>query len=358
MNLPDIVLRKDRALSVLDGEVQPVDHRTPGGRFRAIRLTPGARILLKRADEFSAFKAFPRIPNWTVLGGDDAGGGVRVSLAPSNTNLRITLGEAPPLEDEPARQVTFDWPLSAAEGPFDLLLEQLGPSATVLSVGSLLDPRAKLRPLLHGRGLEVGPGLRPLVQPGDGVEVEYVEERSPHEWQDVYGKGRASLDALTPDILERYRVGSALTLEEWPAGGLDFIFSNHVFEHLMNPLQVLANWLGRLRPGGAIVGAVPDARFSFDLRQPFSTHREFVDERLAGGFNRPDEKYRRWCEYTAPYNTVEDLKERNYSIHVHYYTPDIFMGLVDVLVDEGLCHRAFLESAPNNKDFGFVVRKR
>jgi trans-aconitate methyltransferase len=354
MNLPDLLNRKDRAWDVRSGGVTVVDHRDQTGRHRALRLNIGARVALRGADEFSFLKTFPRYPHWTVLGG----GGVRVSLSPAGEDGGgYLLAEAPAVQASGTHNLVLEWPLSAADGPFDLWLEQVGDEPTILSVGRLSDSRAKVKGLLSGRGVEVGPGMRPLVLPAPGVDVEYLEEKSPQEWQDVYGKGQARVDALTPDVLDRYRIGSASSLDTWPPGSLDFIFSNHVFEHLMNPKQVLTNWLERLKPGGAIVGIIPDARFTFDLRQPFSRLEEFKYEQEHGGFAVTDDKYAKWCRYTAPYNTINDLKSRKYSVHVHYYTPEVFLGLIDLLRSEGLCGRIFIDNMPNNKDFGFALRK-
>jgi SAM-dependent methyltransferase len=359
MNLPDILRRKDRTLEVVSGSAEPIDHKAAAGRHRAILLSPGARLRLQRADEFSAFREFPRDPQWRVLGPEKGrGGGVRIVLTRPGEASGDALGEAPPRPDRQGHPLAFDWPVWASQGPFDLLIEQTGDRETILAVGPQIDPRAKIRPLLKGHGVEVGPGLSPWVRPAPGLEVEYVEEKHPGEWQDVYGKGRVSMDALTPDVLGRYRVGSAVTLAEWGPESLDFIFSNHVFEHLVNPLQVLENWLRRLKPGGVIAGATPDARFTFDLRQPFSHREDFLRQRSDGGFDKTEEMYLRWCRYTAPYNTPEDLRRRNYSIHVHYYTPQVFRALVELLPGAGDCRVSlFLDTAPNNKDFGFIIRK-
>lgn len=357
MNLPDILRRKDRALEVASGSAEPLDHKADAGRYRAILMAPGTRLRLRGANEFSAFHEFPRDPQWRVMNPEAGrGGGIRVWLTRSGSEpAEALLGEVP---DGRESALAFDWPVWAAREPFDLIIEQTGHRSTILSVGPQIDPRGKIRPLLGGHGVEVGPGLSPWVRPAPGLEVEFVEEKPPEEWQDVYGKGRASTAALTPDVLSRYRVGSAVTLAEWEPESLDFVFSNHVFEHLVNPLQVLENWLGRLKPGGLIVGAVPDARFTFDLRQPFSRREDFLREHSEAGFEKTEEMYLRWCRYTAPYNTPEDLRRRKYSIHVHYYTPLVFRELVGLLSRSQTGRVSlFLDTAPNNKDFGFVIRK-
>jgi len=349
MNLPDLVRRKDRAADIR-GEIAPVEPKTSAGRQRAISFAKRARLRLVRADEYSAFRDFPRNPGWSV-----SQGAVRVSLAVAGGEPTYILGEA--AAGAELTPIAFDWPLTGADAPFDLWIEPLSAKPAVLCVGPLMDPRAKLRALFRGEGVEVGPGLNPHVRPGPDVRVEYIEEKSPEEWRATYAKNKTPHDTLSPDILAHYRQGAAVALDHAPAESLDFVFSNHVFEHLMNPLQVLRNWLSRLKPRGVILGVIPDARYTFDLRQPFSTLEEFRAEDARGEFALPDEKYDRWRRHTFPRHNIEDLKRRNYSIHVHYYTPLVFRILFEELRTEGRVDSLFLDTAPNNKDFGFVMRK-
>lgn len=349
MNLPDLVRRKDRAAGVA-GDISPVEPMTAIGRQRGIQFGADSALRLLRADEYSALKDFPRAPGWCI-----AQGGVRATLSTPDGAAWL-LGEAHAAKGGAPTPLMLDWPPLAGTGAFDLTLTPTGKGA-VLCVGPLIDPRAKLRPLFKGRGVEVGPGLNPHVKPGRDVIVEYVEERSPEEWRDTYAKGKAAHDTLTPEILAHYRQGKAATLDHAAPESLDFVFSNHVFEHLVNPLQVLRNWLSRLKPGGAVLGVIPDARYTFDLRQPFSTLAEFRDEAARGGFDLTDDAYERWKRHTFPKHKIDDLKRRNYSIHAHYYTPDVFRLLFDELRAEGRASSLFFDTAPNNKDFGFILRK-
>jgi len=357
MNLADLLQRKDRAVELASGAAEPMDIKQPGRTRRAVRLEVGARIFLNGADEFSVLKPYPQDINWVLLPQDGARGGLNVSLQMDDRKSPATLFKAPAGSKRDEVRVTLDWPIAAAKG-YRLQLEQTGDSPTILGIGWRFDPRAQVRALAKGRGVEVGPGLNPIIRPGSGVHVEYVEEMPPELWKDVYGKGKPAANTLTDDIIKHYRVGSAVQLNEWAPDSLDFIFSNHVFEHLMNPLQVLSNWMTRLKPGGAIVGATPDARYTFDLRQPFSTASDFREDFQRGGFDVTEEKYLRWCRYTAPYNTPEDLRRRKYSIHVHYYTPEVFRILSDELTRLDHKHSIFIDAAPNNKDFGFALIKQ
>jgi SAM-dependent methyltransferase len=353
LNLPDLLRRVDRAVAFRSGSAEDCHIGAAVRRMRGIRLAPGTVMLLKDAHTYLALRDFPSDLQWQIA----AGRGVRLLAEPHDGALPSTIICEELLDQAEERPLRLAWPLWVMRSGFDLAIEVLGDEPVVITVGRLLDPRAKMAPLIRGRGLELGPGLVPRIAPRDGLDIEYVEEKTPEEWQAVYGHGNASTAALTPEVMARYRVGSALTLAEWPADSLDFVFSNHVFEHLVNPLQVLRNWLGRLKAGGAVLAVVPDTRFTFDLRQPASTLEEIRAEEATGGHAVEDEKYHRWCRYTAPYNTIENLKERNYSIHVHYYTPGLFRDMADLLIADGECTGVFLDTVPNNKEFGVVLQR-
>jgi SAM-dependent methyltransferase len=353
LNLPDLINRKDRAVAIESGAVEVKNFGLPQRRMRGIELAPATRLRLKDAHTFNLLRGFPTDIHWQLA----LGQAVRISAEPHLRSLSASVLAQEDFTSGEPRSLLLNWPLWVVDSGFDLLIEAVGEEPVMLVVGRLLDPRAKMRPLIKGTGLELGPGLAPRIRPAEGINIEYVEEKTPDQWQEVYGHGKASMAELTPDVLERYRVGSALTLAEWDAESLDFIFSNHVFEHLANPLQVLRNWLGRLKPGGAVLAVVPDTRFTFDLRQRTSTLEEMLAEERVGGHEVTDEKYERWCEFTAPYNTVENLKQRNYSIHVHYYTPELFRRMADLLIQRGECSGVFLDTVPNNKEFGVVLRR-
>lgn len=351
MNLPDLIRRKDRGV-VVTGQIETAEPRTRHGRYRIIRLARGAALRIRDAHECTALAGFPTDPHWSVLG--DWPGGVSVAIADAGGEAPLGSARAD-LFKRPA-PLRLDWP-ARTRARFDLIVAQTGSAPALLSVGPLLDPRRKLMALARGVGVEVGPGLNPLVRPREGVDVSYVEEKTAGEWSDTYARGKTQTSTLTAEIVERTRIGSASTLDQYDAESLDFIFCNHVFEHLMNPMQVLRNWLSRLKPGGVVLGVVPDARFSFDLRQPLSTLEDFRAESDRGGFEKTEEKYRRWVRHTAPNAKVSSLKRRDYSIHVHYYTPEAFRVLADALRTESLVDSLFLDTAPNNKDFGFVLTK-
>jgi SAM-dependent methyltransferase len=254
----------------------------------------------------------------------------------------------------------LNWPVPVPRR-FDLVVRAAPERPLLLFVGTLLDPRATILPLLKGRGVEVGPGLNPIMRPQPGIEVRYVEKKHPREWAATYAK--RELTAAEVALWDHYVVDSARHLTGFADGSLDFVFSNHVFEHLIDPIGTLLRWWDRLAPGGIVAGVVPDMRFTFDWRQPAWSIQDIRAQRGMEADEPTEAMYERWCRYTSPESTPESLRSRGYSIHVNYYTPLLMRQVLDD-VAEDLARRGrpppagvFLQSTVNAKDFSFLLQK-
>lgn len=386
MNLYDLVLRRDRMVDACDG-VRAGVRKERAGTLRTVTIADGARLRLRDAHRATALRAYPAHPGWTChLGAgacldvwiESAGrreelvrvetGRVDPEATPAPTpapgrwwspllgRQRATpqpAGPVPPAQPA-ATDIRLDWPVPV--GPaFDLCFAAIGGDVDI-SVGPLFDARRRLLPLLKGRGVEIGPGANPAVYPDATREVTYVEKLTREQWAATYSK-----TDVTPELSalwERYVIDSARGLERFEAGSLDFIFSSHVLEHLVDPIGVLRCWWNRLAPGGVIAGVVPDARYTFDLRQPLTSRDELLAQHAAGGDEPTLAMYERWCRDTAIDASPESLRARGYAIHVNYFSPDGIRALLDALADfEGAPAGVFIESVPNGKDFGFAVFK-
>jgi SAM-dependent methyltransferase len=256
--------------------------------------------------------------------------------------------------------VPLRWPVPAPRR-FDLVLRLRTARAVHLEIGPQSTPRTELLPLLRGNGVEVGPGLNPSVRPGRGVTVRYVEKKHPSEWAATYAK--RELTKAEQALWEHYVVDSARHLRGFAPGSLDFVFSHHVLEHLVDPIGTLLRWWDRLAPGGVLAGVVPDARYTFDWRQP-----PWSIENVRAQFGLEDDAptqamYERWCRYTSPENTPDSLRSRDYSIHVNYLTPLVLRQVLDDVIERlGVAARPVpqamaMVTARNGKDFGFVLQK-
>lgn len=345
MNLHDIIARRDRMVESFDG-VEATSLKLAGGGQRAVRLQRDATLRLRDAHEATSLKHFPTLPEWKVR--LEPGSYLDIWLDGPEGSHRLYHSGAVEESD-----VALSWPVPVPTR-FDLRMTLSGLGATV-AVGPLFNARARLLPLLRGRGVEVGPGTNPAVLPSDSVDVRYLERMPAEDWARVYAK--RELPGAVADLWKRYVVDSAHRMESFGPSTLQFVFSSHVIEHLANPLGVFQNWWDKLAPGGVIAGVVPDARYTFDLRQDVTTSEELAAQFEDGGFEPNEAMYARWCAKTSPENTPASLRARSYSIHVNYYTPESFRGFLDRFAARSPRSGVFMESVANGKDFGFLIRK-
>jgi SAM-dependent methyltransferase len=76
----------------------------------------------------------------------------------------------------------------------------------------------------------------------------------------------------------RQYVCEASALAGIPDGTYDFVLSSHSLEHSANPLKCLAEWTRVLKPGGALLLVLPDARRTFDHRRPVTSFSHLLDD--------------------------------------------------------------------------------
>ena len=359
MNLSDLIKRSDRAVSQTSGRITPAIVNRNGEPRNAVIMERDAELLLLHCEEFECLRRLPQDIGWRVwrpeagANGTDAVFVVRI-VSGEDPNVSETIFDVK-IESDQNLQVWMDWPSWARKTPFHIQLKNAGSGALAIDTGLQFNSRARIFPLINGTGVEIGPGLNPHILPSEKVDVRYVESASAEEWVRNYKKTDKPSVAELRNLWSKYVVADAQTLETIPDCSLDFIYSNHVFEHLMNPLGVLANWRQKLAPSGAVLGVVPDCRYIFDLRQPPSSEDEWRSQHSQGIWKIGLTQYERWCKYTAPYNTPEDLIARRYSIHVHFYTSETFTELCRIVEKEGLFKSYRVDASRNHRDFGFVL---
>jgi SAM-dependent methyltransferase len=354
MNLFDLVRRKDRWLEGA-AAVEACEWRTKVDTQRAVRFTKDGELRVRDAHAASCLADLPDDLGWQVVGPRTSTVTVELQSGARRDVLATAGGgggEGMPL---PLR-----WPVPSPRR-FDLVVRVATAGPLHLCVGPRATPRKEILPLLRGSGVEVGPGLAPSVRPQPGVEVRYVEKKHPAEWAATYAKRELTADERA--LWDHYVVDSARYLRAFPAGSLDFVFSHHVLEHLVDPIGTLARWWTRLAPGGVLAGVVPDQRFTFDWRQPPGTIEELRAQLGVESDEPSPAMYERWCRHTAPDTTPASLRARDYSIHVSYLTPAVMRQLLEDVAarvaqaGEREPDELWLGTVPNGKDFGFVLRK-
>jgi len=58
----------------------------------------------------------------------------------------------------------------------------------------------------------------------------------------------------------------------------DFVLSCHSLEHVANVLQTLHEWKRVLKPGGALLLVLPDKRYTFDHRRPYTSFEHLLQD--------------------------------------------------------------------------------
>lgn len=348
MNLFLMLTRQDRNL-ITEGTVAQAKRNLDGDTWRGLHLWPDSSFTIPDVRRFSSFRAFPASCGWMVE--TPAKGAVHVSFRRHGTNQELstrTFSGGP-------QPLLLPWP-EEFSGPVDLHVSATGRGKDIAFIA---DHRALSRQWLFdfavGTGVEIGPGPQPQIMPGDGVNVSYVEQMPPEEWNRLYNGGGKY--PVRPELWDNYIVGEA---SELPVadGSLNFIFGSHVFEHLANPIGHLKRWQRKLARGGKVLCVVPDLAGTKDAVQERGTLEEWRAEFEEDIWLPTEAHYVRHLRLPADDELVRNAINRNESIHVHYYDNINCQRLLDYAVNELGFEDYLIRHTPNHKDFHFVLKNK
>jgi SAM-dependent methyltransferase len=375
MNLIDLIKRKDRSVTEFSSGVSISSCVRDDVKMNTVELSPPSHIRIENAHEFVELKSYPTSIGWkwTAVANNSFFRKrcspiiLKIGVVNEDAGFEQTLFSTEVREEAFWHDILLKWPPRVGRlDSFALVVtcefaEQTkngeATAKPAIGISPSFDSRSFIPEFIKGKGVEVGPGLKPHIVPTDGIDVRYIESLTAEEWVHLYKKSGKPPDASMTALWEKYILSSAQRLENVEDCTLDFIFSNHVFEHLMNPVGVLEHWSRKLRPGGLVYNVIPDAHACFDLRQPLSTAEEWLAEYRENRWETDLGKYERWCTYTAPYNTPENLIERKYSIHVHYYSPTSAAALAALAIKQSFFSNYFIGQSWNHKDFALILSK-
>lgn len=339
--------RGDKNLSVC-AKVTPSKREFSGRTYRALRMPKGSWIRIATPRRFLPFSRLATSAGW--FGVSEAGAGsFRVSYERPDSRpavLDVRLGEVP-------GEVFLPLPRHSEHEPDGAVLSlRAERTECYLLVNEEMD-RSQLIAKCLGRGVELGPGHQPQIHPSPKVDVRYVEQKSVQDWISTYGGGEIKID---PALWDRYTIGSAREIPA-EAESLDFIFSSHVFEHLINPLQCLEHWSSKLRTGGVVACVVPDAMgckdYVFRLSNPAVWEAEYAQAIQDVGRDH----YVRYASGRGMMSRVDTMIDSKFSIHVHFYSRENIIFLAEACVERGWFKSYELDFRPNNKDFHLLLRK-
>ncbi len=126
-----------------------------------------------------------------------------------------------------------------------------------------------------GRGLEIGALNNPIIPSGIG-SIKYVD------YTDTEGLRRqhAALPDRVAGIVNVdyvWRGSGSLAEVVGEVDAFDFVIASHVIEHVPNTLGWFRGICSVMKPGGVFNLAVPDKRYTFDLKCPLSTLAQLIE---------------------------------------------------------------------------------
>lgn len=236
-----------------------------------------------------------------------------------------------------------------------------------------------------GRGIEFGPLASPLVQKAEG-NVLYVD----HVGREALIAKYADDPAVNADcIVEVDVLWDERPLQDCLPGedGYAYAVASHVIEHVPDFVGWLQEVADVLRPGGLVVLAVPDKRYTFDRFRRLSSLSELIDAYLRrsrrptpgqlfdqAAFGTQLEAITAWMVPTLPERPARmpDLGHaldyardaardgRYVDVHCWVFTPTSFLQAMAALVDLGLLSfrcAAFSDTQPFENEMMLLLEK-
>ncbi|MFZ3340588.1 MAG: methyltransferase domain-containing protein [Terriglobales bacterium] len=187
---------------------------------------------------------------------------------------------------------------------------------------------AYLQRYFHGRGIELGALWRRFPLPRR-ARVWYLDRLSRAELGEHYPELKGRL--LRPDLLAE---AAELPVR---SGSLDFLIASHVLEHMPFPLRALRAWYEALAPGGALLLKIPDKRYTFDARRERTPLQHLIAENDDGQAFDRRAHYADWVANVGNQSAdspgfddaVQDLMQRDYSIHFHVWIDSDICEIID-----------------------------
>jgi len=131
---------------------------------------------------------------------------------------------------------------------------------------------------LNGRGLEIGPSLRPVVPKRDGYNVETIDHTDKKGLQEKYAaQGHNVEDIEEVDYIWN---GEPYTELTGKTDYYDYIIASHVIEHTCDLIGFFNDCSAMLKENGILSVVIPDKRYCFDYLRPVTSISQVIDSHL------------------------------------------------------------------------------
>ncbi len=130
-------------------------------------------------------------------------------------------------------------------------------------------------------GIEIGASINPIAPKAAGWNTRVVDHATQAELAAKYAD-HPNVDTSRIEAVDFIWSGGALhdAVPGEHHGRFDYCIASHVIEHIPDLISFFKSLETLLRPGGVLLLAVPDKRFSFDAFKPFSTTADALEVHL------------------------------------------------------------------------------
>jgi hypothetical protein len=263
----------------------------------------------------------------------------------------------------------------------------LGPEAHQRAMERRREQFRQLHDFSRGRGLEIGP-LDSAIAVAEESDVRYVDVHETEAVRAHYAGDQNVLLELIPEIDYALIQGDRVrTLSEAAAEGApyDWVVASHVIEHVPDVVGWLRELSSLVAEQGALVLAVPDRRYCFDVHRPPTTTGQaiaahergdttpsvravydfmrsavFADTHSLWRGDRPPGWNARMHDLDQTRSALERARAGEYvDAHVWTWSPDELLVLLRDLRDLDLCdwYVDQLVELPNALEFHAVLRR-
>ncbi len=227
-------------------------------------------------------------------------------------------------------------------------------------VGELLSIR-----YISGTGIEIGALHAPLSVDKKKAKVLYVDRMSQKDLYQQYPEFK-KYDIVAADIID-----NGDELSTIPDNTYDFCISNHVLEHLEDPLKALCNWMRILKPEGILYLSIPLPQNIHDKNRQATSITHIIEDY---GLAKESEKYAtkrygHFLDFVRSTNMSEsanaefinvktaELMSMDYSIHFHVFSEEVLLQIID-FVSENVALKIveFVKNEP--EEFIIIIKKQ
>jgi predicted SAM-dependent methyltransferase len=209
---------------------------------------------------------------------------------------------------------------------------------------------------LKGNGIEIG-ALHNSLDVWSKAKVKYVDRYDNEGLKQHYPEQDDPF--VKVDIVDNGELLSTI-----PNESQDFVIANHFIEHCQNPLLTLKHMHRVLKNEGILYIALPDKRFTFDVKRPVTPLEHLLKDFHEGPDASKRQHFEEWVslvhnvkDTNQAKQDVEHLIAQDYSIHFHVWTQSEMLEMIlalkkhlDISFDVEVCLKLGVE-------FILVLRK-